>query len=487
MLTTRHSLVLLGLCLGFTACDDSSSGPFDSEQARQLHPPRFDLKNVPQSQFARPPLKAIPRPSQAAVAAMAALSRVSSAKKAALLVNGSFEVNGGEATSLFAGWNVVDIPYDPEGQGWPTTGSWFVQSGDAAPIQGIRTDRPTDGSFAAMTDQTGIGTTILYQDVAVPSRGTPWLSFDLFLLNLAFEEDGGVWFSPNTLSPNGESNQQFRMDIMDPSASIDDVGAGVLRMVFRTEPGDPNLSHYRTIQASLAEFSGRTVRLRFAVVNTREVLEAGIDRVSVGHKLPLFRAPRPRPDKQTTTAKSIRFAPESGPFANVVSLADDETTGLIPIGFEFAFFENRYSSINISSNGFVGFEPDMSHGCCSGFIPSDDGINNLIALAWADLYPPGGGEIAYETRGSAPHRRLVISFTSIGWCCEEAGDRVTSQLILYEQRGIIEIHTQHLENDDGRVYTQGVENADGTIAASLPGRIFAQFGLENDAVRFTTN
>jgi hypothetical protein len=222
-------------------------------------------------------------------------------------------------------------------------------------------------------------------------------------------------------------------------------------------------------------------------VNTREVLEVGIDRVSVGPKLPLFRAPRPRPEKPTATAKSIRFAPETGPFANVVSLADDETTGLIPIGFEFSFFENRYSSINISSNGFVGFEPDMSHGCCSGFIPSasDDGANNLIALAWADLYPPGGGEISYETRGSAPHRRMVISFRSIGWCCEEAGDRVTSQLILYEQKGMIEIHTEHLET--GPVYTQGVENADGTVAAFLPGRVFAQFGLENDGVRFTTN
>ena len=62
----------------------------------------------------------------------------------------------------------------------------------------------------------------------------------------------------------------------------------------------------------------------------------------------------------------------------------------------------------------------------------------------------------------------MISYEAISWCCEEGGNRVTSQLILYERKGVIEIHTAH--QDAGQVYTQGVESADGEVAAFLPGR-----------------
>ena len=171
--------------------------------------------------------------------------------------------------------------------------------------------------------------------------------------------------------------------------------------------------------------------------------------------------------------------------ANSVVLSDDETTGPLPIGFEFEFFGNRYSTVNVSSNGFIGFDASMSNGCCSGgVLPSDDGVNNIIAVAWTDLYPPGGGQIRYETRGSAPNRRLVISYAALPWCCEIGADRVTSQVILHERRGGIEIHTSH--QDPGNIYTQGVENADGTVAAFLSGRVAADYGLVNDAVRFAT-
>ena len=120
--------------------------------------------------------------------------------------------------------------------------------------------------------------------------------------------------------------------------------------------------------------------------------------------------------------------------------------------------------------------------CIGGLLPSDDGVNNIIALAWTDLYPPGGGQISYETRGSAPNRRLIISYTAVPWCCEVGVDRVTSQVILYERRSLIEIHTTH--QDAEHIYTQGVENADGTVAAFLSGRMAADYGLVNDAVRF---
>lgn len=105
------------------------------------------------------------------------------------------------------------------------------------------------------------------------------------------------------------------------------------------------------------------------------------------------------------TTTSIPFAPEPGPFANTVPACDDCMFDGLPIGFSFTFFGNTHTTFNISTNGFIGFTPGTSQGCCSGRpIPSADRIDNIIAAAWTDLYPPGGGGVFYETRGRAPSR-----------------------------------------------------------------------------------
>jgi hypothetical protein len=272
------------------------------------------------------------------------------------------------------------------------------------------------------------------------------------------------------------------VDVMDPAAPLDDVGSGVLLPVYRTREGDPTTQHYQTISVSLKRFVGRTVRLRFAEVDNQFYFLVGIDRVQLGHKARAIRQPR----RGGATATTIAFAPESGPFANRLVLSDDETSGPVAIGFEFQFFGVPYSRVVVSSNGFVSFESDPLNGCCSGrVIPSDDGMNNLIALAWTDLFPPGGGDITYETRGTAPNRRFVVTFEGLSWCCSFGVPRLTTQLILYERKGVIEVHTTH--QDPGHIYSQGVENADGTVAAFIGGRVAADYGLDRDGVRFTTS
>jgi N-acetylneuraminic acid mutarotase len=183
---------------------------------------------------------------------------------------------------------------------------------------------------------------------------------------------------------------------------------------------------------------------------------------------------------------SIPFSPEPGPFANSISPCDDCLFPGLPIGFSFTFFGNTYTTFNLSTNGFIAFGAAGTSGCCSGqVIPAADQFNNLIAAAWTDLYPPGGGQISYETRGRSPGRYLVVSYENLPWYDEYYGpNRVTTQIILYEGSNAIEIHTPY--QSSGHIYTQGVEDAAGTNAAFLPGRVAANYGLINDAVRFTT-
>ena len=152
-----------------------------------------------------------------------------------------------------------------------------------------------------------------------------------------------------------------------------------------------------------------------------------------------------------------------------VSLSDDQVSGTLPIGFSFNFFGVNYTDFYISSNGFISFTAGVSNGCCSGLtIPSADGVDNIIAWGWNDLYPPGSGTITYETVGVAPNRMLLVTFTSQWHCC--SGPAInTGQIILYETTNVIEIHNGEITSD-GSTNTQGIENAAGTIAYATPGR-----------------
>jgi len=123
---------------------------------------------------------------------------------------------------------------------------------------------------------TGPGTHILYQDVTIPPLATAQLNLVLWYNNYA-----SLFASPATLDFNVFPNQQFRIDIMNPAAAIDDVGAGVLLNVFATGPASPFAIGYTPISANLNAFQGQTIRLRFVEVDNQLWFNVGVDAVSI--------------------------------------------------------------------------------------------------------------------------------------------------------------------------------------------------------------
>ena len=184
-----------------------------------------------------------------------------------LISNGGFE-------SGFTGWTLFD-----QAGG---SGAFFNVSGTVVPLSAFTVPGPPQGSFAAVTDQTGPGAHFLYRDITIPA-GTPTLQFSLFVGNRA-----GGFVTPSSLLFNGGSNQQARVDIMSPSAAVDDVGSGVLRNLFRTQVGDPAVTAgYETFSFSLSDFQGQTVRLRFVEVDNLGFFHFGVDDVILMDDAPL--------------------------------------------------------------------------------------------------------------------------------------------------------------------------------------------------------
>lgn len=165
----------------------------------------------------------------------------------------------------------------------------------------------------------------------------------------------------------------------------------------------------------------------------------------------------PRLQGGSATAMSIQFAPEPDPAAQLVDLGDDQTTGPLPLGFEFEFFGVRYTWFDLSSDGFITFGTQSSPGSAqprSGFIPLNADLNNFIALGWTDVCPLGPRHVAYEVRGAAQRRRLVLAFVA----ASPAGGlgTMTAQLVLHERTGMIDVHTARHDPAGHRVNYEAV-------------------------------
>ncbi|WP_052692070.1 S8 family serine peptidase [Teredinibacter purpureus] len=142
----------------------------------------------------------------------------------------------------------------------------------------------------------------------------------------------------------------------------------------------------------------------------------------------------------------------------IEGLYDDSLVKDIPIGFDFPFYGESFSTFHLSSNGYLTFADTDENGCCSPQpIPSKDLINSLIAWLWKDLHP-NDGTVYYQ---SFDENYVVVQFENYG----EYGSTdaaVNAQVILYAS-GAIKL--QYLNFDGGletRLSSIGMENYDGS-------------------------
>lgn len=140
----------------------------------------------------------------------------------------------------------------------------------------------------------------------------------------------------------------------------------------------------------------------------------------------------------------------------------------ISIPFTFTYYGNNFTSVNISSNGWVGLGNTNSTTTGVGFVlPAASAPNNTIHGVTANLTLAASGSLEYYTDGSAPNRVFVISYVNVPFF--SGGGTTTFQIQLYETSNIVEIHTTSCSNTT-LPKAQGVENAGGTVAAVVSGR-----------------
>ncbi|NDC72444.1 MAG: hypothetical protein EBZ62_03195, partial [Sphingobacteriia bacterium] len=176
---------------------------------------------------------------------------------------------------------------------------------------------------------------------------------------------------------------------------------------------------------------------------------------------------------QTYAISTIPFSPM--PYAGAAltgefSSADDGVAGPYQIGFSFCYFGNNYTQFWVGTNGWISFSPGQPTTYTSASIPSTGATvpKNCVMGPWQDWWSNlnGNGTISYQTVGSYPNRKLVVSYLQLPMfqCTSLQG---TFQIVLNECNNTIEIHIDNKPNCTtwaGGTAVLGLHNATGTVA-----------------------
>jgi len=198
------------------------------------------------------------------------------------------------------------------------------------------------------------------------------------------------------------------------------------------------------------------------------------------------------------TFETVPYAPEIyAGTSPTPGLTDDSYSSSIPIGFTFCFLGTEYTNAYIGSNGWVSFGGPgaLTTTYTSATIPSAAASvpKNCIMGPWQDWHPglcsPVGSCVKYQTIGTAPFRKFIVSWSSVPMfsCTWLYG---SFQIVLNETTNIIDNHLTNKPNCmawAGGTATQGVHGPGGTVAFTAPGRNSTPWTTANESTRFVPN
>ncbi len=152
-------------------------------------------------------------------------------------------------------------------------------------------------------------------------------------------------------------------------------------------------------------------------------------------------------------------------------LADDADT-VLPLPFAFPFYGQTYTSLRVSSNGYLTFGPNGTD-FSNDPLPDTSEPNALVAVFWDDLDPSSGGQVYAYADAEAP--RFVVEWLQVPRYNEDTS-ALTFEAVLYPDGRLLFLYhtlvgtltsaTVGLENPDGTVGLPVVYNAEG-LADSL--------------------
>lgn len=320
--------------------------------------------------------------------------------------------------------------------GWTATGLWHRETSvDPCPNAHSGTASWYYGNDAACNFDTGTNSgTLTSQNIVLPATGNTQLSF---------------WYYYETEETGTTYDRRYVQVAVD--------GGGFTNL---TQLSGDTMNAWHQQVLDLSAYAGHTIQLRFFFDTVDPIANNYkgwyIDDVLVYN-----------------TATPYVLNPVSYLWQDIsatgtdTGIACDDCGAVVPIGFNFNFFGNVYSTIGISSNGYLSFGSNIS--TFSNFsIPSTSSPNNMIAPLWDDLYVFGAkGHIYTQTLGTAPNRTFVVEYANVDFFPTNGSGNLYFEVIISEASGAITFQYQDMLSVNagrggGNSATIGIDNNGGT-------------------------
>lgn len=162
---------------------------------------------------------------------------------------------------------------------------------------------------------------------------------------------------------------------------------------------------------------------------------------------------------------------------------DDDISGSINIGFSFKYGCDIYSTVKVSTNGWLTLG-----GGSSNTLPANDlkTISNgpILAPLWDDLSLSSTGVIRYRTTGSSPSRVFTVEWREMKWSKSASGKVISFEVKLYEGSNNIDFHykteTNNVNSGSASIGLNGGSQA--TDFYSIDGSGNAVYGTETNNI-----
>ena len=135
--------------------------------------------------------------------------------------------------------------------------------------------------------------------------------------------------------------------------------------------------------------------------------------------------------------------------------SDDQNLGPFPIGFDFEYYGNTFSSFRVCSNGWISFSSTVTS-YSNQMLPNSGAPENLVAPFWDDLTLASGGSCYYYNDGA----RLIIEWYQVPHY--STGGPYTFEVIIYPTGEIIYQYLSMADpTNSATVGTQNAAKTDG--------------------------
>lgn len=154
------------------------------------------------------------------------------------------------------------------------------------------------------------------------------------------------------------------------------------------------------------------------------------------------------PVSLTAQVSSYQFNAVSGTYTPLVGgvdvdiiEADDTYSSSISLPFTFTFNGTGYTSVIVSSNGWMSFNPSVTNSTTGNNLStSATSIRPLLAPLWDDLdgRSTNSSQASYLTSGSAPNRVFTMEWFNWEWNYGSSASPISFQVKLYETTNVVE-------------------------------------------------